>query len=953
MREGPGGRRLTAILILALAASLAAGAQVIAPGRTLYLQTTAHFDIYFPAELAPEAGRLALFADETYDYLSSRFPGGTGRRFPLILADGVASTNGSFSPYPSDRITLLVAPTRLATALGSLDDDLRAVFTHELTHALSLSTRSPFWAGASALLGDPIAPGLWTAPPSFVEGAAVAMETRRDGLTGRANDPMSIAMLRQDMLQDRFKNFWAAAGAWDEYPFGELPYIYGGLFAKRLIDASGPEKYAELWTRLGRGNIFSGAEGGLFMKGAFEGTYGMTLVQAWSEFRSSMVPREPVVMETERLAGLPGIIPAMATGNGILYWVDSGAGAVLSRPLGKGRTSTLFEADGAIERLDLSGDGARLLVSWSRVVEGIEVPLVVSVDTGTGRFKGGELRGLREAAYAGAEALVAISAEGYRSDLVLVRGQDRRVLLRGGSERSYSQPCSPDGKTVYCLARVAGRSLLVRVDAQSGRVETLMPGLPLEQLRSLSLAPAASLGGTTRLALSFAPANSLCRLAIVEDSPPGGQGPSVFRQELELSGSVLQPAIAGASEVIYVGRFSQGEYPCRYPASNPALALRKGEAAWAPLDPSFAAPAALASLAAPERAPAFPLLARSFRFPSVRADLGAAGLVLLGADIAGRLSWLANIQYAWDPRALDLDLELSLGLLPWTLGLGLSDQFSESQAPFTRSSGIVMSLSREWSFLPARRRIGLETRVALSAHSSFEEGAAYSQPWSASSAAAGLQLSASDRRTLPFPPYLGEGAAMRLSLDGEGLLRPAVAGPPALSVETGADLESRFLGLSLIANAALSLDPSLLFGPGDRGLVAGGLIYGSALDPRYPVYAEYSRLRPSARLYASLQASLVLASLELQGRPLGGPLYFQRARIRGGLRGAALGQDLGLDAGSLYLSSAFGALELEGSPLVGMATDLRLHASLEASWAFQSSYSGGPLRIAFALGATL
>jgi hypothetical protein len=943
-------RTLLAAILLSLAA-LGASAQLVEPGRRLFRTTTTRFDIYYPQELAAEAARLSSFADAIYAELAPRFPGGASgrRRIPVLLADGYSSINGSFSPYPSNRIVLLAASPRLMSDLGSFDDDLRAVFSHELAHALSLGTRSPFWSFWAAILGDSVEPCLWTAPGSLIEGAAVASEGGAG--TGRAKDPLAVSLVKQDILEGKYKDFWQATGAWDAYPFGRLPYNYGGLFSSYLIEEYGHERYAELWQRLGEGNIFAGIGGCLFLKGAFEATYGKPLAEAWEEFRDSVAIREPVIMEPRRLAPRPGYITALAAGSSGLYWADASQGAVLRLAPGERVPRRLFAADGSVERLDISRDGARLLVSFSRS-EGDKSSRVALVrDAATGRALGPELPGLSEAAFAG-DAIVGITNHGYETDLVLEREGERRVLLAGGPTRSYASPASLDGATVYCLAKDSGRVLVVRVDAVTGRAWALAPGLPLEHLRSLALGVE---GGRARLALCFASEGGLYRLALVRDL--GGSDATVERQETLLSGSVLMPSVA--DKIYYVGRFSEGEYPCSYPEDNPFLALREAGASWAALDPSFLeperAPGRDDSISSNAQSAILPLLFRVLRVPSIPLDGDSAGIAVVGADIAERLSWSLDARYNWEVEGAELALSVSLGLRPWSLAASLSDSFSSSGGEQKRSSSASLFLGRAWSFVPSRRRIALTLDAAAAATAPAAEGEAYASPYESAGAAAGALLRFSSYRSAYSPPFSTIGAGADIALDAEWRLAPSGDARPAFSLEAGADGSLATLGLSCDLRAAASPDGSVAFGPALRELEHGG---DSILSPRYGSYYEYSALPARGDFYASGEVSLNPANFELQKRlSLGrllSPLYLNRLGIYGGARAAIYGASMrdGL-SGAEILSSAFGRIALTGAPLVGTASDIHVTLGAELSWAFREDLVDSPLRIAFLAGLSL
>ncbi|HRY53554.1 MAG TPA: hypothetical protein P5142_02950 [Spirochaetia bacterium] len=974
-RRFPASRLARAGLALALAlAGLPAGAQLLAPGEELYRLETGRFDIYYPAALSAEARRLASFADASFASLARRFPEGARDpgRIPVLLSKRLASPNGSFSPYPSDRIVLFPAPIPLGSELGSFEDGLAAVFAHELAHALSLRSRGPLWRALAALFGDPIEPSLWMAGSALIEGAAVAGEGEPfpagGGGGGRARDPFALALLRQDLLEGRGKDFWQASEAWDAYPFGRLPYNYGGLFTARLLEGGGEERYAELWRRVGSGNILAGLEGGLLFKGAFEACYGEELDAAWSSFLESAAIREPVVRETRRLSAEPGYLGALAAGETGLYWADASRGAILRLEPGAIKPRRLLEADGSVGRLELSADGSRLLVSAERARPWGEESFAFLVDAARGRPLGKAVPDLREAAFAGS-ALVGLSSRGFESDLVLVEGAGRRVLLEGGRGRSFASPACPDGKLLYCLAREASETRILKLELASGKAWVLATESFLGGLRSLRAAPAP--GGGNRLALSFAAEGELPRLALLDDPPsgrPGSEaGPTLLRQETLLSGSVFQPFPSGEA-VYYIGRFSAGEYPCAYPLDHPDLSLRGSEASWIPFEASTAgaeeealeaAPAELerasSPTAAPTEAPALPLLLRSFRYPSIPLEGDSAGLGLVGSDLAARLGWSLEARYNWVLEAAELGLGLSLAREPWTFSASLSDSFEDRAAGARRSSGASLAAARSFSSFPRRRELSLELAAVAAARAPAEPGSAYAAEPDYAAGAGSLLLAFSNFRDEHFPPFARSGLGAELSLDAEWPLPPAeTQARPALAAEAGLGAALPFLGLAATLRAAASPDASVLLGPGGRSLADTG---DSVLAARCGSYYEYASLPERGSLYAFAEASAQPLSLELQRRlglgRLRSPLYLNRIFLGAGLRAALYGAEPGELGGAELLSSAFGRLALTASPLVGAAAQAHATAGMELSWAFRGDLVEGQARLAFLAGLSL
>jgi len=953
-----------AFVFLAVLAGFVGG-QDLGPGRRLERISTKYFDIFFPATLQQEARRLSSFADELRDELAASLGIETPRRFPVLMTDEYEILNGSYTPMPSERITLYAAPTRIDSNLGPFDDDLRSLFLHELVHALSLTIRSPFWEAAALVLGDPVAPAFFLAPANFIEGATVSMES--SGGHGRVGDPLSGGLIIQNLAEGIKRDFWQTAGAWDPYPFGSIYYVYGGYFSAWLKEKYGEASYAELWKAFGRGGSGSGIEDGLFANGAFRSSFGLGLDEAWRTFLLDSQLKRPLVTATRPLVDEPGYIAALTAGpapdgkGAVVYWADASEGAVLSKHADGGPTTRLFASDGYVNRLSLSGDGSRLLVSSAREENGFPRLVVREWDIGARRFIGGERRGIREAAYVGSgeaseAAIVAIATEAYRTDIVLEENRERRVLLRGGDRRAYGSPGSSDGATVYAIARDEGKNLLVRHEVASGKNFVLTPERPLDHLRYLSVGPES-------LTFGYADERGLYRLGLADrgDSSEDGQVMRLLVQECEISGGVHYPVRVGddaspIGRIFYLGAFSDGHRPCEYPLDAPALAPRGAAAAWIELDRSFASPRRYSGNLDPdsfaqEPAPYFPAAFRVLRLPSIGSDLDSAGLALMGQDLTRRLDWSLDAQYSWGAKAANAAFSLDLGLAPYAITFSASDLFARGKNEYRRESSASLRLQRSWRGFPSRRGLSLGLGGLVGAFAPAPAGSPYSASYDSASAGAEIYASAGEGRSGYFPPFSSSGAGAGLSVQGEWPLAPVAGGAPALSLVGSASAATEFLGLEAAVFAAASVDGRTLFGPSERSRsnVLGS--YAKSILPLpAPELYSYAGTKIAGALYAYADLGLLVFSAELQSRLMGSPLYARRARLRGGLRAGAIGAIPSAPSGAfVFFPSAYARLAAELTPLVGAGTGFAVELGGEVEYPFSAAAAGPAWRLIFGL----
>lgn len=948
---------LLAALCALLGAVHQASPQLLPAGRALEVLTTASFSIYFPPELEAEGRRLASFAEEVLAAETGRVGEKLAKRLPVLLTDSAAETNGFFSDSPSNRVVLFVAPFRLDEAGASMADPLRSIFAHELAHVLSLSVRPPLLAFASALFGDQVNPTLYTAPSIVAEGIAIAAEgSDRGGGRGRAWDPLAAAPVREALAEGGRPGFWEGADAGGIYPFGAAPYSYGGSFIPWLEEKAGRGSLARLATELG---AFRFPEDGLFARGAFSRTFGEDLPILWKEWRATMAIGRPLVTATRPLVEAPGYISALTAGRvggrATTIWCDASEGAVLALAEGEEKPRRLFDADGHVNRLALSEDGAFLLLSTAARREGF-FRLVVKVwDLGKGGFTGRELLDLREATWVGAAGpsgegpLLGIAPRGVETDLVRVEGgsgrpETRAVILAGRPTRAFGAPTLLGGATVFVLADEGGQSFLLRLDGSGTGVEAFRPALKLPHLRYLS-------GRGDELLLGFASDEGLYRLArVVGATDPGPSSLEV--QDPELLGGVrmasLRSAPGEAPRVSYLAAFSAGERPMDYPFDNPALALRRVEASWVRLDPTFLETGARAAETGegPRPASPFPLALAASRIPVISADLDAAGLSLSGTDLTERLSWSLETEYSWGARAANLAGSLGLSLAPWKLDLGALDRFVPLGAGYYRRTRAELGISLGLPSYPAWKRLDLSLDLAAGALVEASALAAasspYAAPWSPPRLGARAEALWSGSHESYFPPFARRGGGASLALSGEW--RPETSGLPSLALEASLIAYAPPLGSHLRLEGAAAASEALRLGPGGRVFSDGS---GSVLPDNYTYWDEYARTSLAGSWWQFLEAGLTLGDLEIQERLSLLGLYARRLFVEGGVREGLIGDFRA--STPLLLSSAYLRATFEFAPLLGAYAQVGFALGLEAEYAGNPELLASPWRLGLVL----
>lgn len=422
-------------VLASLVPRLAPRAQV-PPNATWRTLRTAHFSIHFTLELEEIARRTAANAERAYAQLAAELTPPRGR-IDLVVSDNVDYSNGTATPFPSNRIVIYANPPVESSALRFNDDWNTLVVTHELTHVFHLDRVRGIWRLAQRVFGraPPLFPNGY-APSWLTEGLAVYFESRLTG-SGRLVGSEHRMIARSTALEHRFPRLDELSVATPRFPGGQAAYAYGSLIVDHLARTRGPGRVRDLVERT------SGQLIPFLLNRPASRAFGATFQQAWAELRDSLV----------RQAGSPR--PPLSG------WIDLTPGAYLAAlPRWLNDTAVVYtgattrDVHGAY-RVDVRGGGARSRWLGRRNNSTANVPL-----------RGGGLL---------YSQLDFTDAYHIRSDLYVDRN-DRTVRLTRGARLS-SADARADGAIVAAQA-VPGGSRLVRVSADGSAIVPLIPGGP-------------------------------------------------------------------------------------------------------------------------------------------------------------------------------------------------------------------------------------------------------------------------------------------------------------------------------------------------------------------------------------------------------------------------------------------------------------------------------------------
>jgi hypothetical protein len=574
--------RVICLFVLALCflgGTLEAQYKNFKPFTLLRMIRTEHFEIIFPEESAATAEALAAIADSCYERISSLLGITVDRRIPVSISPHTDQFNGYMNPLPYPHIVLYDTPMSIEST--TYENALESLFFHELTHAVSLSSRGPVFNILRKIFGGWVYPTSLTAPQFMIEGAAVSFESL-DGF-GRARDPLVRAKLRQALYEGRFLTAFEAAGAFDLPPGKAAYYDYGGAFSEYLLRKYGMEKYAELWQAMGRFSHFSFFfyDHGYFH--LFKQVYGIPFLEAWDDFKEEF--RLPSIENTSGrvIRGGRSKISGLASGGGKVFALDQLDQKVIAydswtaspeEPWGellKKTVKTVVNVDYTAYDLAASPEGDLLLVSSYRFINALPRTVVTEYDA-RGRKTTREWEGLYNGRYF-RNGVIGLRSDRHTNAIVFIGPSGKEeILLRGNAGLLYSNPTALDDTWIVFTASKGGKRELCFYNYNTWEVyscESLWGDDEdyWQYIRGLGVSEG-------HVLFSFNHNDGMYKLGMVDLSGirDGAlpEYPMGFFAERELSGGVYLPVMA-RGELYYRGAFSSWDALMKYPDARENL----------------------------------------------------------------------------------------------------------------------------------------------------------------------------------------------------------------------------------------------------------------------------------------------------------------------------------------------------------------------------------------------
>lgn len=545
---------------------------MLAGQKDLKLIKTEFFDIIYTPDSEKAAAIIAEHGDDLYRELHDTYNLIHDFRLPVTITSSQDMFNAYFTHAPYNHIVLF--DTQASATMAVFEEDLLMVFRHELTHAITINIKTPFWLAVSKIFGDMINPSVFIPTSGQLEGIAITEESRTG--EGRLHSEFTRHIVKQAKLEDDFPNFAEITGARSIYVY-DYNYKFGGEFMEYIRQRYGEEKLAEYWKRMT--NL-----GGLSYFTIFKSVYGISMNEAWKDFKEDFpvpaIPADPT--ETGLVARFNSdkdfeqFDYVASAKDKIVYHNKNTAEfyyAVKDAASPTGYTEPKkFLHQGSIQSMNLSADGRYLTYVYLSTAGALPKNKMVIYDFETkAQFKVPEERLNNGVVFTitenGTEKkyLAANKNISQESSINIFRLEENSKGKLAGMElvetinnkfNNFSTNLQADENgTIYYLSKQGVAYIIKSYDFVSKvHKQYELPHSDM-LIQGLSISPAAD--GSTRALFTYVQPGTMPRLGEARILPTGVEY-NLYQQDL--SGGIFAPVALGENHIMYVGNFLKGNH---------------------------------------------------------------------------------------------------------------------------------------------------------------------------------------------------------------------------------------------------------------------------------------------------------------------------------------------------------------------------------------------------------
>ena len=252
-------RKFLFIILLLTFTVTGASAATFDPSFKFVTLETDHFTIYFHQGLEETGQRAAVIAEEVHQKLTKLFKWSPREKTNIVIADNSDFANGMTTVIPYNAMYLQTALPAAASSIGSYDDWLRLLITHEYAHVLTSDPVRGYSETMRRIFGKvyPVDEPLGflffliAGPPNTMmphwwhEGMATWAETELTA-SGRGRNSYYQMIYRTAVAENNLPTIDRINGEMPNWPAGNAPYVYGSSLIQYIADKYGKEKPADL-----------------------------------------------------------------------------------------------------------------------------------------------------------------------------------------------------------------------------------------------------------------------------------------------------------------------------------------------------------------------------------------------------------------------------------------------------------------------------------------------------------------------------------------------------------------------------------------------------------------------------------------------------------------------------------------------------------------------------------
>ncbi|MFN3412349.1 MAG: hypothetical protein ACK4YF_09345, partial [Exilispira sp.] len=442
------------------------------PFTRLIKVETEHYIIYYEKHLQdlidPE---YIKFMEESYKFLSNLFNHQIKNKIYIYFSDREKYANGFNNPVGQSTIYIITTPPELLSSIGYMDDWLKLVFYHELTHQFSLTLKSKFAEFLSYIFGNIFLSSYFNNPFIMVEGVTTSFEGR-DKEIGRTYSPYIKQFIMQSIIDGNFKNPYEIESSFNEYPYQSLGYWYGGFFSKFLQQTYDMQLYITLWQNTAI----------LPFEKAIKKVYDKELPELWDEFYDWIKPKFEVYVNFEDLLKnsrkdiLSNGRLVKTEENLFYYYYNINLKTIFRYDIQNKKSEPVIKNIMYFYSFEIDRNGKNLILSYYNY-KGSSIVINNKIfDLEKKRFVKSVLDSfneIREVNFFN-DGYIAIDLSRSFTDLILIKADRSKKLIVKGSKNFYiSSPKQLDSKTIVFLGSSNGERAIYSYDILEDKLEKL------------------------------------------------------------------------------------------------------------------------------------------------------------------------------------------------------------------------------------------------------------------------------------------------------------------------------------------------------------------------------------------------------------------------------------------------------------------------------------------------